>query len=120
MADTEVEGIRPMIFICLKANIRPEKRDDWLAGIAQYTADVRNEPGNIAFDCYESLDTPNQFVIVESFTDSEAGAAHVATEHAKNFFAFFPSVITETPKIVYQELEGEGWNDMAEVSPAAD
>ena len=105
-----------VIFIVLKAEIRPEKRDDWLAGIGQYTADVRAEPGNLSFDCYESLDTPNQFVIVEGFKDSDAGGAHVATDHAKKFFEFFPTVITEVPKIVYQEIDG--WSDMAEVKPA--
>ncbi len=107
-----------MIFIVLRAEIRPEKREDWLAAIARYTADVRAEPGNISFDYYENADVPNQFVIVENFADSDAGAAHVATEHAKGFFEFFPTVITETPKIVYQELPGEGWSEMAEVKPA--
>lgn len=106
-----------MIFIVLKVDIRSDKRDDWLAGIARYTADVRQEPGSIAFDCFESLDTPNQFSIIEWFADSDAGAAHVATDHAKAFFAWFPSVIMATPKIVYQELEG-GWSEMAEVKPA--
>jgi quinol monooxygenase YgiN len=105
----------PVIFICLKAEIRPDKRDEWLAGIARYTADVRAEPGNVSFDCFESLDTPNQFVIVEAFQDSDAGSAHVATDHAKNFFEFFPTVITEVPKIVYQEIDG--WSEMAEVKP---
>lgn len=107
-----------MIFIAIKVDIRPDKRDDWLAGIARYTADVRAEPGNLAFDCFESLDTPNQFSILESFADSDAGSAHVGTDHAKAFFAFFPTVVAATPKIVYQELEGEGWGDMAEVQPA--
>lgn len=108
-----------MIFIVLRAEIRPEKRDEWLAGIAGYTAAVRDEPGNISFDYYESCDTPNQFVIVEGFTDSDAGAAHVATEHAKNFFPFFSTVVAKTPQIVYQDLGEGGWNEMAEVRPTS-
>jgi len=107
-----------VIFIVLRAEIIPDKREDWLAGIARYTSNVRAEPGNISFDCYENVDTPNQFVIVEAFADSDAGASHVATDHAKAFFEFFPTVITETPKIVYQELPGDGWSEMAEVKPA--
>ncbi len=105
-----------MIFIVLRAEIRPDKRDEWLAGIAKYTADVRAEPGNVSFDYYENGDTPNQFVVVEAFRDSDAGAAHVATDHAQAFFPFFSSVVATTPKIVYQELEG-GWSEMAEVQP---
>ena len=108
-----------MIFIVLRAEIIPEKRDDWLAAIEQYTADVRAEPGNVSFDYYENAQKPNQFVIIENFADSDAGAAHVATEHAKKFFEFFPSVITETPKINYQDLPGDGWSEMAEVKPAS-
>lgn len=108
-----------MIFIVLRTEIIPEKREEWLAGIARYTADVRAEPGNVSFDYYENGDNPNQFVIVEAFRDSDAGAAHVATDHAKGFFEFFPTVIRETPKIVYQELPDPGWSDMAEVQPAS-
>lgn len=105
-----------MIFICLQAEIRPEKREEWLAGIATYTADVNAEPGSISFECSESLSTPNKFTIVEAFTDTDAGAAHVATPHAKAFFEWMPAVITKKPQIIYQEIEG-GWNEMAEVSP---
>ena len=107
-----------MIFIVLRAEIIPDKREDWLAGVARYTSDVRAEPGNISFDYYENGDRPNQFVIVEAFADSNAGASHVATDHAKAFFEFFPTVITKTPEIVYQELPGDGWSEMAEVKPA--
>ncbi|HTF53741.1 MAG TPA: putative quinol monooxygenase [Pseudonocardia sp.] len=106
-----------VIFIVLKAKIRPEKRNEWLVGIKQYTADVRQEPGNVSFDYYENSESPNEFVIVEAFADSDAGSAHVATEHAQNFFPFMSRVISEKPKINYQELTGEAWSEMAEVSP---
>jgi quinol monooxygenase YgiN len=106
-----------MILIVLKAQIRPEKRDEWLAGIKQYTADVRQEPGNVSFDYYENGDKPNEFAIVETFADSDAGSAHVATEHAARFFAWMPAMITETPRINYQNIDGEAWGEMAEVRP---
>ncbi|AEA27150.1 putative quinol monooxygenase [Pseudonocardia benzenivorans] len=105
-----------MIFIALKAKIRPEKRDEWLAGIKQYTADVNAEPGCISFEYFESTEHPNQFAIIESFVDSDAGSAHVGMDHVKKFFEWMPYMVAERPKIIYQELEG--WNDMAEVTPA--
>lgn len=107
-----------MILIVLKARIRPEKRDAWLAGITQYTADVRSEPGNVSFDFYQSGSDPDEFAIVEVFADADAGAAHVATQHAKDFFPFMSTVIAEKPQINYQDLPGEAWAEMAEVSPA--
>jgi quinol monooxygenase YgiN len=107
-----------VILIVLKTQIRPEKRDEWLAGIKQYTADVRQEPGNISFDYYENLETPNEFAVVEVFADADAGSAHVATDHAQNFFPFLSKMITKKPQINYQDLDGEAWSEMAEVSPA--
>ncbi|MCW0216459.1 MAG: antibiotic biosynthesis monooxygenase [Pseudonocardia sp.] len=106
-----------MILIVLKAKIRPEKRDEWLVGIKQYTAGVRQEPGNVSFDYFVNGEDPNEFAIIETFKDGDAGAAHVATEHATNFFAWMPAMITEKPRINYQDLDGEAWSEMAEVSP---
>ncbi len=106
-----------MILIVLKAQIRPEKRDEWLAGIEQYTADVRSEPGNVSFDYYENAQVPNEFAMIETFADGDAGSAHVATDHAKKFFEFMPRMITERPRINYQDLDGEAWSEMAEVTP---
>ena len=108
-----------MIFIVLRAEVRPEKREEWLDGIARYTSAVRGEPGNVSFDYYENGDTPNQFLIVEGFKDSDAGAAHVATEHAQNVFPFFSTVVTKSPDIIYQDLGEGGWNEMAEVKPTS-
>jgi len=106
-----------MILIVLKAQIRPEKRDEWLAGIKQYTADVRKEPGNVSFDYYESAETPNEFAIIETFADGDAASAHVSTEHAQTFFKLMPKMVTETPLINYQDLDGDAWSPMSEVSP---
>lgn len=107
-----------MILIVLKAKIRPEKREEWLAGIAQYTADVRSEPGNVSFDYYVSGTDPNEFAMIEVFADSDAGAAHVKTQHAQDFFALMPALVAERPQINYQDLDGEAWTAMAEVTPA--
>ena len=106
-----------MILIVLKVQIRPEKRDEFLAGVKQYTADVRTEPGNISFDYYAGGEDPNEFAIIEVFADGDAGAAHVATDHAQKFFPFLATVVSERPKINYQDLDGEAWNEMAEVTP---
>ena len=104
-----------MILIVLKIPIQPDRRDDWLAGIQRYTEDVRQEPGNLSFECFESIETPNQFVVVEGFESREAGDAHVQTDHFKDFMVWFPKVIAGAPKIVNVELPGEGWTEMAEL-----
>lgn len=103
-----------MILINLKIQIKPEKRDDWLAGVARYTEAVRAEAGCISFDYYESPVTPNTFAVIESFTDNEAGDAHVQTSHFKEFIEWFPSVIAAAPVILNTQVSGDGWTTMHE------
>ena len=104
-----------MIFIALQVQIRPDRRDDWLTGIGRYTGAVREEQGNLSFDCFESIDSPNHFAIVEGFESREAGEVHVQTDHFKDFMSWFPDVIAKAPKIVNTELPGEGWSEMSEL-----
>ena len=103
-----------MILINLKIRIRPERRDDWLANIKRYTDAVREEPGSLSFDCYESIETPNEFSIIESFATNAAGEVHVQTDHFKEFLEWFPTVIAAAPKIVNTHVTGDGWTTMSE------
>jgi hypothetical protein len=94
-----------VILIVLKAQIRPDKREEWLSGISQYKKDVNSEP-------------QNEFVIVEVFKDSAAGDAHVKTDHAQKFFDFMGSVVPEKPLINFQSEDGKDvWVEMGEVNP---
>ena len=102
-----------MILIVLKIQIRPDRRDVWLERIAKYTAAVRDEPGNMSFDVYESVESPNEFSIVEGFASKEAGDAHVQTDHFKDFLVWFPTVIGTAPQIINTEISG-GWSRMHE------
>jgi len=104
-----------VIFIVIRIDVRPEKREDFLEGIVRYSGQVREEPGNLVFSCYESVERANEFTVLANYVDQAAGEAHVTSGHAKWFFGWLPSVVTEQPKIVFQELPGEGWGPMGEV-----
>lgn len=107
-----------MILIVLKAQIRPDKRDEWLSGISEYKKNVNSEPGNISFDYHENFEKQNEFVIVEVFKDSQAGEDHVKTDHAQKFFDFMGSVVPEKPLINFQSEDGkDAWVEMGEVTP---
>ena len=67
-----------MIFIVVKFPVRPERSDEWMSLVADFTKATRAEPGNLFFEWSRSVDDPNEFVLVEAFVDGEAGAAHVA------------------------------------------
>lgn len=104
-----------MIFIVIRIEIRPDRRDDFLAGIVRYSAQVRAEPGNRLFTCYESVEGGTEYAVLANYADQAAGEAHVASAHAQWFFGWLPSVVARVPTIVYQELPGAGWTEMGEV-----
>ena len=104
-----------MILIVLKIQIRPDRRAMWLERIGKYTAAVREEPGCLSFDVYESVDSPNEFSIVEGFASKAAGDAHVQTDHFKDFLVWFPTVIGTAPQIINTEVP-DGWSRMSEFS----
>lgn len=104
-----------MIFVVIRIDIRPERREDFLAGITRYSGQVREEHGNLAFSCFASVERPDEYAVIANYADHAAGEAHVASEHARWFFGWLPSVVASVPKIVYQELPGAGWSEMGEV-----
>jgi quinol monooxygenase YgiN len=105
-----------MIFIAVKWTVRPERSDEWLALVEDFTKGTRAEPGNIFFEWSRSVDDPNQFVLVEAFADG-AAAAHVGSEHFKTAMRWMPDVVASRPQIVSVQAPGEGWGEMAEVTP---
>lgn len=105
-----------MILIVLKIQIRPDRRDVWRERIGKYTAACRDEPGCLSFDCYESVESPNEYAIVEGFANKAAGDAHVQTEHFKDFLVWFPTVIGTAPMIINTEVPGAGFAPMNEFS----
>jgi quinol monooxygenase YgiN len=105
-----------MIFVVIRIDVRPDKRGDFLAGIVRYSAQVREEPGNLHFTCYASVEGGDEYVVVANYVDQAAGEAHVTSAHAQWFFRWLPSVVARVPRIVYQELPaGAGWVEMGEV-----
>jgi quinol monooxygenase YgiN len=107
-----------MIFIAIKFTIRPERAEEWLSLVDDFTQATRSEPGNIFFEWSRSVDTPGRFVLLEAFASSAAGEAHVGSDHFKTAMAWMPSVIAETPESINVEVPGEGWSRMAELTPA--
>lgn len=106
-----------MIFIVAKMPVRPDCSDEFLTLVADFTAATRAEPGNVFFEWSRSVDKPDEFVLVEGFTDGAAGAAHVNSEHFKAAMAALPDVISDQPEIINVEVPAEGWARMAELQP---
>ncbi|MEU4211798.1 putative quinol monooxygenase [Streptomyces sp. NPDC026206] len=106
-----------MIFIVVKFTVRPERSEEWLDLVKDFTRATRDEPGNVFYEWSRSVENPHEFVLVEAFASAGAGEAHVNSEHFKTAMAWMPDVIAETPRIINVEVPGTGWSAMAELSP---
>jgi quinol monooxygenase YgiN len=105
-----------VIFIVVKFLVKPEYGDRWLDLVAPFTEATRAEPGNLWFEWSRSVDTPNEFVLVEAFRDGDAGRVHVESEHFAAAIAAMREVLLQTPKIVSQVVDQDDWNEMGEVA----
>lgn len=104
-----------MYFIVARFPVKPESVADWPEITRAFTQATRAEPGNLFFDWSRSLDDDTEFVLVEGFTDDGA-EPHVTSEHfAAGMEAMRPH-LTATPKIISRQVEGDGWEQMGELS----
>jgi quinol monooxygenase YgiN len=109
-----------MISIVVKFNVRPECSDEWLNWISDFTSGTRQESGNLWFEWSRGVENPNRFVLIEGFRDANAGAEHVNSEHFKRAIAQAPSMLVNTPEILYTEIPGTEWSLLAEMSVPED
>jgi quinol monooxygenase YgiN len=103
-----------MYFIVVKFPVKPEYADSWIERVTPFTEATRNEPGNLFFEWSRSVTDPNEYVVVEAFTDDGAGP-HVNSDHFKRFIAEAPEALSATPKIVSRQVDGDGWDAMGEL-----
>lgn len=68
-----------------------------LAGLA---ADVRREPGNVAFDCFQRLEDEAKFVVYEIYRDKAAFAAHISADYGAVFNAKLRELIVEPNSVL--------------------
>lgn len=108
-----------MYFIVVKFPVKPEFAQDWPELVAPFTEATRAEPGNKWFEWSRSVDDPNEFVLVEAFTDEGAGP-HVQSDHFAQMQKDFPQYLRATPQIISRQVDGEGWEEMGELTVETD
>ncbi len=108
-----------MIFITAKFRVRPEDANRWSELSAEFTRATRSEPGCLWFEWSRSLDDPTEYVLVEAFRDSEAGAAHVLSDHFKAAQESVPAHLVETTRIVSVSVPQDGWSRLEEMAVAS-
>lgn len=68
-----------------------------LAGLAEQ---VRREPGNVAFDCFQREDDKHRFVVYEIYRDRQAFEAHIGAEYGAVFNQRLQQLIVEPHSIL--------------------
>lgn len=107
-----------MIFIVARMKVRPEYVETWLPLMEEFTLATRSEPGNLWFDWSRSVDSPDEFILIEAFRDGAAGSAHVQTDHFRKALETMRPTLLETPRIINVELPGDDWSRMGELEIA--
>ena len=105
-----------MIFITAKFRVKPEDADRWMEIVGDFTRATRSEPGCLWFDWSRSLDDPFEYVLVEAFRDSDAGAEHVRSDHFRAAQRTLPPHLKETPRIVSVAIDQDGWSELGELA----
>ena len=103
-----------MYFIVVKFPVKPEWSDGWMDRVDSFTRATRAEPGNLFFEWSRSVEDPDEFVLVEAFTDDGAGR-HVNSDHFKQALIDMRQAIARTPKIISKQVDGDGWGPMGEL-----
>ena len=58
---------------------------------------------------------PNEFVLVEAFRDDGA-EDHVNSDHFSQAMKDMPQALVETPRIISERIEAQGWGRMGELT----
>jgi quinol monooxygenase YgiN len=107
-----------VILIVIKFPVHPGRIDEFRARADEYAAAVNAEEGSLFFEWSRSVLEPDTFVCIEGFRDSDAGASHVATPHARAAFDWMSELVAEQPQIIYVDApEVSGFGPMGEVRP---
>jgi len=105
-----------MIVITAKFQVRPEHADEWPRITADFTRACNAEDGCLWFEWSRSVETPDQYVLIEAFRDEQAGAAHVGSPHFKAAQQELPRYLASTPHVINTTVEGEGWSELGEMT----
>ena len=70
-----------MIVIMARAEVMPDKVEEYICLAKELECASRREEGCIAYTLHRSRDNPNVFVVIEQWKDSQAIEAHNASAH---------------------------------------
>jgi quinol monooxygenase YgiN len=92
-----------MLIQIIRASIKPEQRDHWLAVIQENAARTRTEDGCERYQIAEDLEASNNFIIVEQWTSLDAVYTHFRNQFA-GLMAALGDVFAAPPEASVHEV----------------
>ena len=92
-----------MIIINVRTQVRPDKRDEFLAAIEQETPISRDFPGCISYVWSEQLGAANQFALYEEWETRQSFDAYRNSAHFQYLMPTFTAFFSDSPQSSYYE-----------------
>ena len=84
-----------MFIAAVHVYIKPDKVDEFIAGIKANHEGSIAEPGCLRFDVAQSKEDPTRFLLWEVYLDEEAAAFHKTTPHYLAFKERMPELMAK-------------------------
>ena len=84
-----------MFIAAVHVYIKPDKVDEFIAGIKANHEGSIAEPGCLRFDVAQSKDDPTEFLLWEVYVDEAANAFHKTTPHYLAFKEKMPELMAK-------------------------
>lgn len=92
-----------MLIVHATLPILAEKREEFLGAVGGLIEATNAEEGVLSYELFESVFTPNEFVMLEHYVDEAAFSAHMASPHFGAAGAALGGWLSGPPKIVKHE-----------------
>ena len=93
-----------MLIIHVRAVIKPESREAFLAAARQVIAQTRQEPGSLSYSCYEDLAELNVFIFYEEWRTQADIDAHLAKPYTQAFLAAAGQWVAAPPVLMLHDV----------------
>ena len=93
-----------MLIIHVRAIIKPESREAFLAVARDVIAQTRREPGSLSYSCYEDIAEPNVFIFYEEWRMQADIDAHLAQPYTQALLAAAAQWVAAPPVVMLHDV----------------
>ena len=105
-----------MLIVHVRAMIKPESREAFLAAVREVITRTRREPGALSYSCYEDVLEPNLFIFHEEWRSERDLDDHLAQPYTQALLADAGQWVAAAPVLFQTEgLRGSAYSSSMSV-----